>query len=481
MSIRRNSLYNLAGALAPLAVTLITVPIYLRLIGVDRYGTLAIGWLLLGYFGVFDLGLSRATAQIQATLHKADPHARASAFWTALALNSGFGVLGGVIFWLAGNWFVASHLNAPDALRPEILAALPWLAAAVPLTTTFGVLTGALQGRERFLALNFASVAGSVLSQLLPLLVAWLHGPDLALLVPAALLGRALVFVLVADQCRRHVPLTGRPSISTGLVPRLFRYGGWVTVSGLIGPLLVVSDQFVIGAVAGVAAVTYYSIPFNLAIRVTILPGSLAAALFPRLAATDDSSGQRLAAEAVRILSVVLTPLIIAGLIMMEPFLAWWLDLDFAGNSATVGEILLIGFWANCLAYIPATKLQAEGRPDLVAKCHLSELLPYFVLLYFCLLQWGIVGAAIAWTVRVSVDCVLLFALSGERLHILRSLLLPATLLGLGAFSVLVLPVGGTLVCVGAFLASLVWAWFVRPPSLAAWMRAPLRNVALRG
>ena len=97
MSIGRNTMYNLMGTAVPTLLALVTVPAYLRLIGPERYGVLAIAWLVLGYFGVFDLGLGRATAQRISALRDAGADVRATAFGTALVTNLGVGLIGALI------------------------------------------------------------------------------------------------------------------------------------------------------------------------------------------------------------------------------------------------------------------------------------------------------------------------------------------------------------------------------------------------
>ena len=106
MSIKKHTAYNLLGALLPLGLSLVTIPLYISWIGEARYGVLAVAWLLLGYFGLFDLGLGRATAQRIAALGDASSEKMSSTFWTALSMNVSLGVLGGLIIWPVANYFV---------------------------------------------------------------------------------------------------------------------------------------------------------------------------------------------------------------------------------------------------------------------------------------------------------------------------------------------------------------------------------------
>ena len=430
---------------------------------------LAIAWLLLGYFGLFDLGLGRATAQRIAALRDNTAGERAQTFWTALSLNVGLGVIGGLLIWPAASYFFGDVFKVEDALRPEMQAAVPWLILAVPMATLSGVLIGALQGRERFLELNLISVSGTVLFQLLPLSAAMLWGADLGVLLPTALFARLLTLIMLLERCRLHIYIGHSATFARAQAGQLLRFGGWVTVTSFAGPMMVILDRFIIGAMTGAKAVTYYTVPFQLAQRSTIISSALTSALFPRFAAVTLQEEHRLACEGLRALVVLMTPLVVAGILFLEPFLTWWIAPAFAQQATLVGQIILLGFWGNSFAIIPYAQLQARGRPDIVAKCHLAEVLPYFGLLYLGLSTLGLVGAAVAFLLRVLLDFALLAALAGVLQLTLRLLLVPSLLLMM-AFMIATQSIPGRpewfVMVVLQLLVTMTWGWWQAPATL---------------
>jgi len=487
VNVRRNTIYNLVGLVIPVAVSLITVPIYLDLIGEERYGVLAIAWLLLGYFGIFDLGLGRATAQRIAALHESSAKERADVFWTALILNIAIGVVGGLLIWPAAEYFFGSIYNIDETFRSEIISAVPWLILAVPVATLSGVLVGALQGRERFLELNLISVIGTILFQLLPLATAAHFGAGLNLLIPTAIFARTITLVFLFFRCRKHISRNHPPAYVKSLGWQLISFGGWVTISSFIGPMMVILDRFIIGAISGARIVSYYTVPFQLSERSVVVSNALVSALFPRFAALPPSEEIRLATKGIRLLVCVMTPLVTIGILFMEPFLAWWIDEEFASHSSTIGQILLLGFWFNGLAKIPSVQLQAKGRPDAVAKCHLAEVLPYLGLLYFGINRFGAVGAAVVFSLRVIVDLVILARLSGVLPFVFRLMPLPLftifTAFLIASHSELTRNEWGTLVFAHT-IATVTLAWMQAPAflrdSIQSWIREALSRLSIK-
>lgn len=459
MSVSRHTTYNLLGSAIPIALALLTVPIYLRLVGADRYGVLAIAWLLLGYFGLFDLGLGRATSFRVAALRDAPAQARADTFWAALSVNLGMGLVGGAVLWAAASLFFSHVFKVDERLRPEILSAVPLLAAAVPIATLTGVLTGAMQGREKFLETNTISVLSTSLFQLFPLFVAWRFGPNLVLLLGAAISARALSLVVLAYRC--HVELTRGQArrLVRGEVPLLLKYGGWVTLSSIFGPMLVIVDRFAIGAVLGAASVTAYTVPFQLAQRIQILPSALTNALFPKMSAASPEERQAIIHRASLALASLVSLPVLGVIYLLDPFLHIWVGADMAAQSTLVGRIIVIGFWANAFALVPFMRLQSTGRPDLVTKVLLLEIPPYLILLYLGMTFLGLPGSALAFTARCIADYILLTWAAGRDFRTAPLLGLNLALLVAAAWFATLWPISD-------------WRWWASAAALGAVMLA---------
>lgn len=440
MSVRRNTLYNLAGAVVPIALALVTIPLYLRQIGAARYGVLAIVWLILSYFGSFDLGMSRAAANRIAQLRSGSATEREQVFWTACLLNIGIGGVVGFAFYIAGGRVLEYSFKMAAPLHTEAALALPWMAAAVPIATVTAALTGALEGLQRFATVNAIQSVGTALFQVAPLITAFVVGPELQYVIPAAVIARLITAFPLIAATRSALPLTGRPRVHLGYARQLFAYGSWVAITNVVGPVLHVFDRFFVGIILGASAVAYYVVPFQLVNRSQIVPGALSRALFPHLSVIDSRQARSVAIDAIVTLSAIMTPLTVIGLLIISPFLRLWVGSAFASRATPVGEVLLLGIWTNGLAFVPFALLQARGRPDLVAKFHLVEVVPFLLVLWFALTRIGIAGAATAWTLRVSVDAALLFIAAGLPAASARPLAISATLIAATALCVYFLP-----------------------------------------
>ena len=56
----KNVLLNLFAEGVPLVVSLFCIPVLVRRLGTEQIGVLTLAWAVVGYFGIFDMGLGRA-------------------------------------------------------------------------------------------------------------------------------------------------------------------------------------------------------------------------------------------------------------------------------------------------------------------------------------------------------------------------------------------------------------------------------------
>ncbi len=466
----RNTIWNLIGNGSPMIVAVFSIPILIHSLGKDRFGVLALVWGLIGYASLFDMGLGRALTQLVANkLGSGDEHEIPTLVWTSLVLMLILGVLGAVLLVAISAWLVHNSLKIPAELQPEVLWGFYLVGISVPIVISTAALRGLLEAYQRFGLINALRIPMGVFAYLGPLLVLPFSKSVFAIVV-VLVLGRVIGWAAHLLLCVKVVPALRNCIRWQGAAVRpLVRFGSWMTVSNLVNPLMTTLDRFVIGSLVSVAAVAYYTTPYEMVSKLWLIPSSLVAVMFPAFStsfARDPNRTAVLYGRTMKYLLLALFPIILVIVVLAQDGLRVWLGADFAQHSARTLQWLAAGLFINGLAAAPFAVVQGAGRPDLTAKLHLIELPAYLVALFWLTKLWGIEGAAIAWTGRVTLDALVLFVLAKRFLPVHSSIQVQNLLLttaSLVTFALATLLHGWemkSLFLVVIFLGFLLIGWF---------------------
>lgn len=409
----RNSALNFIGLATPLLVGVALVPVTLHAIGAARFGLLSLALAILEYSMLFALGLGPATtkhvAEALARGYDTVPEIVVLSMLSHLVLGS----VAGLIVALAAPILVQVFV-VPHEILAEATAAFRLLGLMIPTTMFLVSAFGALEGASRFGLSNTLRVPISVLSFVIPAFAAT-HGFDLAAIFGMLVAARLVVCVVIAVVTSKAIPgfRWVRPTRWTVFRP-LLTFGAWITVSNAASPVLVYADRFILGALKGVSAVGAYAAPFDALMRLLIIPNSLTRALFPRVSAlhaTGDRGRLRSLAWAASLFVAVVMILPVILLVAYGPALiSLWLGAHFGQAAGNATRVLAIGLFFNTVATVPFNFLAAIGRPDVAARFHVAELFIHLPLAWWLVGHYGILGAGIAWSSRVTLDAFLLFA-----------------------------------------------------------------------
>lgn len=453
----RNTLWNLGGSVAPMFVAAVCIPLLLKGLGTDRFGVLTLVWALVGYATLFDLGLGRALTQlVAAKLGTGEDHEIPTLVWTSLLLMLLMGLVGAAGAVLFAPWLVTHALHVPTAIERETLYSVYLMGLSIPIVISTAALRGLLEAYQRFGLTTALRVPMGIFAYAGPLMVLP-FSKSLFPVVAVVVAGRTIAWIVHLLLCLKIMPALRRIAWHRAAVAPLLRFGSWMTVTNIIGPLMVTLDRFVIGSMLSVGAVAYYATPYEVVSKFWIIPGALLGVMFPAFStsfAQDRNRAALLYSRTVKLLLLSVFPLALVTVTLANDGLRLWLGAEFAEHSTRVLQWLAAGFFINCLSFAPFAVVQGAGRPDLTAKLHLLELPVYLAALFYLIKIRGIEGAAIAWTSRVAIDGVVLFILAQRILPVRSATKLWTPLLAAAIVATLALAVvPGSLLYRCAFIA----------------------------
>lgn len=409
-----------------MVAALAAVPFLLLHLGQERMGVMSLIWVVVGYFSFLDMGLGRAVT-VSVARAQSGTHNRTRDQLAIVGTAAFFLCATGFVAVLVGGaaitvWGVPLKVSS-QGMEQEVRHALLWMLPSLPLLLLSSAFRGHLEGLSSFRQLNMLRIPVGVLLATGPCITIFV-GPDLVWASISILVVRLAhvlaLFWLLSEAFAMRPGKLWRALIQANKVSvlrQLFAFGGWVTVSNIVGPVIVYLDRYLIGAVVAAGTVAYYAVPFDVASRLPILVASLCAVLLPEFAKLRSPQThcnqvlRQMVARYSAISAMVVAAVVLCGWLVTPYALNIWLGAAYVAHSTDITRILLLAFGVNALAQVPFTALQAAEKVRALAFLHMAEIVPYALTVYWSITMWGVVGAAWVCLARSVADYLAILAM----------------------------------------------------------------------
>lgn len=427
---------NFASLALPLTVGLATIPYLIEKLGIEKFGVLGIIWALVGYFSLFDFGLSKAlTKKLAEGRSNNDHHQQREVFWTAMSLMLALGIAGWLILAFVVNVAGGAFLKVSENLLYEVENAILLIAGFIPLVVMSAGLRGCMEAYEEFRAANLIRLSLGIWMFLAPAIATGFGLTSLTLLAAVVIAGRIIAAMMSWHLVSKTLQGLGKPMFSKELVGPLFSFGGWVTLSGILSPLMSYADRFIIGSIVGASGVAYYTTPQDMATKLLLLPIAINTALFPllsrELAQTNNSAHkvQQLITRSMAYALMGILPFSLFLISFANELMGLWLGHEFATNSGPLLQLFAIGISASAVGIILIPVLFASNQPAALAKLYIVEVPVFLIASIYLAKNHGVMGAAFVWMIRSVLDAALIWQLTSRVRHEIRAIAKPVFLL----------------------------------------------------
>lgn len=381
---------NLLGSMVSGAAGLVAIPVYLRMFGDAEYGRFVIVWIVIGYCGVFQMGIGRAIANGIAATTDRDVRKDYSAFGNAVLALAGL---------LAAGCFVMLQrvaIRVSGGLGISLSSAdIGAVAVVIVFNTMSSGWLGTLEGTQQFGLINVLSSIAAVAGQVSPLLWCWVFGTSLQELVLGSAVARMLGLSAYLLCGSRVVAWPARLSDMKRYATSVVGFGLWSSLGSTLVPLIGSLDKIVIAKWQGIGSVPYYSVPFTLTSRLQVIPNSVARVVFPVL--SRDPHRRTLFRDATMAVTAGFAIVVVVVMWAMRWWLVLWVGTTFADAAYVPSVLLCLGMWVNGTGFVPHVYLEAQRRPDVPTKVVLGAVPLYVAGVVIGARGFGVDGVIAAW------------------------------------------------------------------------------------
>jgi O-antigen/teichoic acid export membrane protein len=369
-SLFASSTLSLLTSVWGFAIGFIALPVMVGSLGYDDYGAYGIGFALVSYGSVLELGLGWSIMKFIAEADEGNRHADVRLI-----------VVAGTVYQLAAGvalvviaTVVSLVLRASDSeSRGATLVAelLPFAAACFVASNVLNMTASVLRGLRRFLAASLLIGVGALLTVGGPA-VAAAAGAGVRWAIAVQLVGGVAIAALgLAIVLRWLFAGHGWPSFAAafGHFRRMLSFSLWSFASRMIQIAVLQGDKAVAAWLTGAAGFAFYAVPFGLAQKVNFVGAAAVNSIYPSAAAAGETRERFLATyfRAARLVHLVTGAGALTAIALSPLFLTSWIGPEMAERGSVFLRVFVLGYWIVSVGSLDAACAEAWGHPRATA------------------------------------------------------------------------------------------------------------------
>ena len=431
----RNLAAALAGSICASLVSLVVIPLYVRLLGFEGYGLLGFLATCQALVQVLDLGMAAAINREVARNRRETRIDEIRSLLRTFAIV--YWTVAGVIALglLAGSRLIAEHwLNAEEASVSDVTVSVALVGAIIGCRWPGQLYQASLMGAERLVLTSVLNLLVVLLSQggSIALLLLFSGGIHSVLVWQAiAGLGQALILRTLAW---RQV---GRPlrQISAGSLRHVWRFSAGVSVIAASGVLLSQLDKVLLSRLLSLAEFGQYMLAFAITGILYLISTPIFNVIYPRFSSLSELNDEERFATAYRLAtqlaSATLFPCAVLLALVGGPLIELW-----TGNAAAAEAVAAIlpalagGTALHGLMHVPYAMHLATGATGIALKTSFILVLLIVPITTVLASRYGAAGGAAAWLLLHS--CYLVIGATVTHRSLLRRVGAPWMFLDVG-------------------------------------------------
>ncbi|HFI1127641.1 TPA: flippase [Klebsiella variicola] len=412
-----NVSWNLVGFIFPVVTAILVIPFIIKNIGTERFGILTLIYSVIGYMNVFDFGLTRSiTKQVVKYKELNKLNELASSILTGLSAIVVIILCVSFFFSLYASEITHKIFNPSTSdIEKEVRDSLYIISFCLPFVVSQSVFSGVMEAFGEFKKIATGKIPFSFLMYAVPFIVS-LSSPSLISITISLCILRIVMAIFFYYMMNTTVIRicgfsTIKSAIRMDMGIELVKFGGWVSISNIIAPVMLYIDRFFIASLIGASVVAYYTTPYEVVSKVAIVAASVCGVLFPLLVKkipSDIKYANKIYWRSFwGIFGILILPVCI-GISCAHFILSTWINEQFAEQSKVIFCLFLIGFMIHGLIQPAFTWIQSSGKPQFTAFSHVFDLVLYVIYFPVFVKHYGVVGAAYSWVLRVTISFVVL-------------------------------------------------------------------------